>query len=217
MHSSTFGKGWVPECMSFGSFSLRELTCMRCVYLALWTRKVLCGSFFMRYIKIFIHSFIHRRNLAPVRLVASWWIGCNSDSHASDPQFRSRWHLHFVFPPPSQPLFFVIVSFVIIYISIFIIFCWHAATHRQIRKICSLIFSSHFVVENSFGASVPFLPFCFCIVYNYAFPYFVCQRRGGGGRLGFCLGRQWSWTAPAGDRIHGARAPVLFARGGGGG
>ena len=26
-------------------FSLRELTCMHCVYLALWTRKILCGSF----------------------------------------------------------------------------------------------------------------------------------------------------------------------------
>ena len=37
MHSSTFGKGWVGryECMSFGSFSLRELSCMHCVYLAL--------------------------------------------------------------------------------------------------------------------------------------------------------------------------------------
>ena len=43
MYSSTFGKGWVGrscftfwyECMSFGSFSLRELTCMHCVYLAL--------------------------------------------------------------------------------------------------------------------------------------------------------------------------------------
>ena len=28
------------------------------ILLALWTRKVLCGSFFMRYIYIFIHSFI---------------------------------------------------------------------------------------------------------------------------------------------------------------
>ena len=33
------------ECMSFGSFSLRELTCRHCVYLTLWTRKGLCGSF----------------------------------------------------------------------------------------------------------------------------------------------------------------------------
>ena len=63
MYSSTFGKGWVGRsCLyflvwvSFGSFSLRELTCMHCVYLALWTCKVLCGSFFMRYIKNFIHS-----------------------------------------------------------------------------------------------------------------------------------------------------------------
>ena len=28
-------------------FCLRELTCMHCVYLALWTCKVLCGSFFL--------------------------------------------------------------------------------------------------------------------------------------------------------------------------
>ena len=42
MYSSTFGKGWVGRsclyflvCVSFGSFSLRELTCMHCVYLAL--------------------------------------------------------------------------------------------------------------------------------------------------------------------------------------
>ena len=44
MYSSTFRKGWVGrsclyffwyECMSFGSFSLQELTCMHCVYLAL--------------------------------------------------------------------------------------------------------------------------------------------------------------------------------------
>ena len=51
MYSSTFGKGWVGRsclCLlvwvSFGSFSLRELTCMHCVSLALWTHKVLCGS-----------------------------------------------------------------------------------------------------------------------------------------------------------------------------
>ena len=44
--------------MSFGSFSLRELTCMHCVYLALWTRKVLCGSFLCAIYKFsFIHSF----------------------------------------------------------------------------------------------------------------------------------------------------------------
>ena len=44
--------------MSFGSFSLRELTCMHCVYLALWTRKVLCGRFLCA-IYINFHSFIH--------------------------------------------------------------------------------------------------------------------------------------------------------------
>ena len=43
--------------MSFGSFSLRELTCMHCVYLALWTRKVLCGRFLCAIDKFsFIHS-----------------------------------------------------------------------------------------------------------------------------------------------------------------
>ena len=44
--------------VSFGSFSLRELTCMHCVYLVLWTRKVLCGSCLCAIYKIFIHSFI---------------------------------------------------------------------------------------------------------------------------------------------------------------
>ena len=67
MYSSTIGKGWVGRsCLyflvwvSFGSFSLREFTCMHCVYLALWTRKVLCGSFLCAIYKFsFIHSFIH--------------------------------------------------------------------------------------------------------------------------------------------------------------
>ena len=52
MYSSTFGKRWVGRSYlyflvsaSFGRFSLRELTCMHCVYLALWTSKVLFGSF----------------------------------------------------------------------------------------------------------------------------------------------------------------------------
>ena len=66
MYSSTFGKGCVGRsCLyllvwvSFGSISLRELTCMHCVYLALWTRKVLCGSFLCAIYKFsFIHSFI---------------------------------------------------------------------------------------------------------------------------------------------------------------
>ena len=42
MYSSSFGKGWVGRsCLyflvqvSFGSFSLQELTCMHCVHLAL--------------------------------------------------------------------------------------------------------------------------------------------------------------------------------------
>ena len=65
MCSSTFGKGWVGRsCLyflvwvSFGSFSLQELTCMHCVYLVLRTRKVLCGIFYALYIYTF--SFIHR-------------------------------------------------------------------------------------------------------------------------------------------------------------
>ena len=66
MYSSTFGKGWVGRsCLyflvwvSFGSFSLWELTCMHCVYLALWTCKVLCGSFLCTVYKFsLIHSFI---------------------------------------------------------------------------------------------------------------------------------------------------------------
>ena len=38
----------------FGSFSLWEPTCMRCVHMALWTCNVLGGSFYAQY--IFIHS-----------------------------------------------------------------------------------------------------------------------------------------------------------------
>ena len=45
------GRGrWGRSCLyflvwvSFSSFSLQELTCMHCLYLALWTCKVLCGS-----------------------------------------------------------------------------------------------------------------------------------------------------------------------------
>ena len=38
-------------------FSLQELTCMHCVYLALWTRMVLCESFLMRH--MYKLSFIH--------------------------------------------------------------------------------------------------------------------------------------------------------------
>ena len=64
MYSSTFGKGWVGSCclyfllwVTFGSFSLQELTCMHGVYLVLWTRKVLCGSFLCIIYKFsFIHS-----------------------------------------------------------------------------------------------------------------------------------------------------------------
>ena len=43
------------ECL-FGSFGLWELTCMLCVYPALWTRKVLCGSFYAPHIHF--HSFV---------------------------------------------------------------------------------------------------------------------------------------------------------------
>ena len=46
----------LPVWMSLGSFSLWEPTCMHCVYLALWTCKVLCGSFYVPHINF--HSFI---------------------------------------------------------------------------------------------------------------------------------------------------------------
>ena len=57
MYSSTFGKGWVGRsclyfliCVSFGSFSLRELTCMHmCVSGAVNTQGFV-WTFFMRYI-----------------------------------------------------------------------------------------------------------------------------------------------------------------------
>ena len=65
MYSCTFGKGWVGRSVCiFGYecplvvFSLRELTCMHSVYLALCTGKVLCGSFLCA-IYIHFHSFIH--------------------------------------------------------------------------------------------------------------------------------------------------------------
>ena len=56
--------------MSFDSFSLWELTYMHCVYLALWTRKVLCGislhSFLIFYsLYINFHSFIHTSTGVP--------------------------------------------------------------------------------------------------------------------------------------------------------
>ena len=64
-YSCTFGKGgWVGAVCTFWyecpmvAFSLRRLACMHCVYLALWTCKVLGWSFFMRYIYNF-HSFVH--------------------------------------------------------------------------------------------------------------------------------------------------------------
>ena len=72
MYSCTFGKGWVGrgslyffryEC-PLVVFSFQGLTCMHCVYLALWTCKVLCGRFLCAIFKFspihsFIHSFIH--------------------------------------------------------------------------------------------------------------------------------------------------------------
>ena len=48
---------FIHSFMSFGSFSLLKLTCMHCVYLALWTGNALCGCFL--YKLSFIHSFIH--------------------------------------------------------------------------------------------------------------------------------------------------------------
>ena len=77
MHSCTFWKGWVGRgylyllvWMSFGSFSLRELTCMHYVYLVLWTCKVLCGSVLSTIIYIYKnHSFIQN-------LVDACWICC---------------------------------------------------------------------------------------------------------------------------------------------
>ena len=53
--------------MSFGSFGLSELTCMHCVYLALWTHKVLCGSCLC---SIYTFSFIHSNH---------WSISCQAE------------------------------------------------------------------------------------------------------------------------------------------
>jgi len=57
-----FWRGWVGAVCIFWYecflvvFNLQELACMHCVYLVLWTHKVLCGSFFMRHIYINFHS-----------------------------------------------------------------------------------------------------------------------------------------------------------------
>ena len=48
------------------SFSLRELTCMHCVYLGLWTHKVLRGSFYTPC--IYFHSFFNQDKY-------SGWVG----------------------------------------------------------------------------------------------------------------------------------------------
>ena len=44
-------------------FSLWELTCLHCVYLALWTRKVFMWKFCMHYIYINFHLFIKLHNI----------------------------------------------------------------------------------------------------------------------------------------------------------
>ena len=59
------------------SFSLWELTCMHCVYLALWTRKVLCGSFLCAIYKFsFIHSFIQSHPCRQFWCLAPSWLWC---------------------------------------------------------------------------------------------------------------------------------------------
>ena len=56
--------GWVGAVCTFWYerllvvFSLRQLTCMHCVYLSLSTRKF-CAEVFMPHINIFVYSFIH--------------------------------------------------------------------------------------------------------------------------------------------------------------
>ena len=81
MYSSTFEKGWMGRsCLyflvwaSFGSFSLRELTCMLCVYLVLWTRKVLCGSLFL----CAIYKFAFIQNVAYSRQGFILLLACGS-------------------------------------------------------------------------------------------------------------------------------------------
>ena len=71
MYSCTFGKRWVGRgCLYFWYefplvvFSLWELIYMHCVYLALWTRKGLCGSFFYALYRHF-HSFTCRHTTCP--------------------------------------------------------------------------------------------------------------------------------------------------------
>ena len=91
MYSSTFGKGgWVGavctfwyECMSFGSFSLQELTCMHCVLackslhvctVCIWRceHARFCVEVFLCaiYTFSFIHSFICHGKMPCVSTVA---------------------------------------------------------------------------------------------------------------------------------------------------
>ena len=89
MYSCTFGKGWVGrgslyffryEC-PLVVFSFQGLTCMHCVYLALWTCKVLCGRFLCAIFKFspihsFIHSFIHLFTHSSVNRWPGYWRSC---------------------------------------------------------------------------------------------------------------------------------------------
>ena len=100
--------------MSFGSFSLRELTCMHCVYLALWTRKVLCGSFLCAIYKFsFIHSFISSspalysfttRNKLPITLSVKNFYENYWSSNDNNYQQYYRKHSTFQSRDPSNTL-----------------------------------------------------------------------------------------------------------------
>ena len=80
----------------------------------------------------------YRRNLAPVCLVASWCNGCNSGFSRQRSPVQMSVASAFCFSSPSQPLFFVIVSFVIIYFCIFLLTCCNTSSNS--KKYAALFF-----------------------------------------------------------------------------
>ena len=91
--------------MSFGSFSLRELTCVHCVYLSLWTRKVLCGSFYAPYIVSFIHSVFRMSPAVQLALPCTWTGAPRTYSYSYCHRLMSFFFLKGSPPPHLHPCY----------------------------------------------------------------------------------------------------------------
>ena len=81
------GGGGIIGQMS-GSFSLWELPCMLCVHLALWTGKVLCGSFFAPYISF--HSVFQCCKITSMEEDGMVWLSCFLGESGSTARWTSR-------------------------------------------------------------------------------------------------------------------------------